>query len=499
MRQLTWLDATFLNLESATTFGHVSQLTLLDPSTRPSGELTLEDVKAGLQERLHLLPPFRWRLAQVPFDLDYPYWVESPEFDLDFHLRELGLPSPGDDRQLAEQVARLHARPLDRSRPLWELYLIYGHQSGYVGQFTKIHHACIDGASGAEIMSVLLDRQAEPAEVPKPDERWRPERAPGQAEMLWRGLSGALVRPLRGLRAVPRLLPKLDNVPVLGTLPGVGTVSGVSGRVARTAGLAPRSQDGAVIERPAGKAPRTPFNTKITAHRRFAFGSLPLSEVKLIKDAFGLTINDVVMALCAGALRRWLIDHGALPEESLLAGVPVSVRTEEQSGTFGNQVSAMIAPIFTNVADPLERVRAIHGAMSGAKERHGALPATLLQDFDHFITPAVATRASRVVMRLGASTRIAPPFNVAISNVPGPQVPLYSTGARVMAGYPVSVVMDGAALNMTVMSYNGHLDFGIVSCREVVPDLWPMMQGLRESLNELRSLAETTAANEAKT
>ena len=370
MRQLTGLDTTFLRIESPTTYGHVSGLTLFDPSSRATDELTLEDVREHIRERLHLLPPFRWRLAEVPFALDNPYWVESPEFDLDFHVRELALPAPGDDRQLAEQVARLAARPLDRSRPLWELYVIHGIEGGLVGQLTKMHHAAVDGASGAEIMGTLLDISPEPRPVPPPPKDWKPETAPGELSMLGRGIASAATRPLRILRSAPSTLPSLADVPGLDNLPGVGTLSKLSARVVGRG-------EGELLERPKQKAPRTSLNGKISPHRRFAFGSVSLDDVKQVKNAFGLTVNDVVMILCTDALRQWLIDHDELPADPLLAMVPVSVRTGE--GEYGNQVSAMVVPLPTNEPDPERRLQLMHETMVSAKERHKAVPATLMR------------------------------------------------------------------------------------------------------------------------
>jgi diacylglycerol O-acyltransferase / wax synthase len=482
MRQLTGLDASFLNMESSAVFGHVCGLSVLDPSTTETGEFTLDDARAMFAERLHLLPPFRWRLVQVPLDLDNPYWIEDPDFDLEFHVRELGLPPPGDDRQLAEQAARIASRPLDRSRPLWEYYLIHGLDGGRVAQLTKMHHAAIDGASGAEIMTVLLDQEARPTSVAPPEAAWKPERKPSQLELVQRAILSLPTQPLRALRVAPRTLPGLADVPGLAGVRGMATISRAAGRLP---GMHPAEGDGEVVQRPRARPPRTSFNHRISPHRRLAFGSLPLDGVKEVKNTFGVTVNDVVLALCTTALRRWLIDHDELPADPLLAMVPVSVRTGEQRGSFGNQVSVMIARLPTAEPDPTERVRFLHQEMLEAKQRHKAVPATLLQDFSEFVPPAIAARAGRVVERLLTTERGAPPVNVIISNVPGPQFPLYSAGARLLASYPVSAITHGVGLNMTVQSYDGCLDFGLVSCRELMPDLWNLMDHLRDALDEL--------------
>jgi WS/DGAT/MGAT family acyltransferase len=283
----------------------------------------------------------------------------------------------------------------------------------------------------------------------------------------------------RVLSSLPSALPVLEHMPIVGDLPGAGTVS----RASKLAARAVRRRPSRVLERSTLTPPRTTFNGRVSAHRRFAFGQLPLETVKAIKTAHGCTVNDVVVALCAGAVRRWLLEHGELPEDPLVTQVPVSVRTEEQRGTFGNRVGMMSTPLYTNEPDPERRLALTHEALKSAKEQHRALPADLLQDATEFIPPAVFARASRVSLSLAATRR--PIWNLVISNVPGPQFPLYMAGARMEANYPVSVITDGLGLNITVMSYCGHLDFGIVADREQMPDVWKLIGWLRESLEEL--------------
>lgn len=480
MRQLTSLDQQFLALEDARHVGHVGGLAVLDPSTAPGGKITLEDLQHLIAERLPLIPPFRWRLAEVPFDLDYDYWIDDADFDLDFHVRELGLPPGGDDRKLGDQVARIFARPLDRSRPLWELYLIHGLPEGRVGVMTKIHHAVIDGMSGAEIQGALLDVSPEGREPPPPEFE-APDSPPGELEMLARGAIGIARYPVRLLGSVPRALPNVGEVPSLGAIPGLRA----AGRVAAAAqqALGRRSR---VVGHRGLEPPRTPFNRRISAHRRFVFGRLSLEEVKQIKNLYGCTVNDVVVAICAGAVRRWLLEHGELPSEPLVAQIPVSVRTERQRGTYGNRILLMTAPLCTSEVDPVRRLKLTHEALAGMKERHRALPAELLQDANQFIPPAVFSRAARLSFSLASRGR--PMWNLVISNVPGPQFPLYMAGARLEANYPISVITDGMGLNITVMSYCGCLDFGIVADREQMPDAWRLMGWLREALQELRPL-----------
>src|SRR5436190_1402041 len=395
MRQLTSLDAQFLALETPRQSGHVGALAILDDSERAGGKLDIDDICKLMAERLPLLPPLHWRLTEVPLGLDYPYWIEDPDFDMDFHVRELALPAPGTDAKLAEQVARIIARPLDRSRPLWELYLIHGLEGGGVGMLTKVHHALIDGLSGAEIMAVLFDLEPEGRDL---DDRkpLRTEREPSDFEMLARGLAGIPRYPVRMLRSMPRTLPNLTDTP-FGTLPGADTVSRVAGRVQRAV-----SGDGS------------------------------------------------------------------------------------RPGPYGNRIMLMSAPIYTNLPDPIVRLRKTHEALSVMKERHRALPAELLQDANHFIPPAVFARAARATFALSTSSPGRPTWNLVISNVPGPQLPLYCAGARLDANYPVSVITDGMGLNITVMSYCGHLDFGLVADRDQMPDLWKMIDWLKESLEELQ-------------
>jgi diacylglycerol O-acyltransferase / wax synthase len=480
MRQLTSLDAQFLALESSHQTGHVAGLTILDPSTTPSGELTFKDICNLMEERLPLLPPLRWRLVEVPFGLDYPYWLDDPDFDLDFHVRELALPPGGAKEKLAEQVARIAARPLDRSRPLWELYLIHGLEDGHKAMLTKIHHSVIDGLSGAEIMGVLFDLAPEGRELPDADVNGG-ERKPTDLEMLTRGLMGVPRYPLRMLRSLPRALPNLDQSPVFAGIPGTKLVAKLTDRLTRPIS----SRETGVLAHTTYKAPKTKFNGRISPHRRFAFGQLSLDEVKEVKNKRHCTVNDVVVSICAGAVRSWLLDHDDLPADPLVVQVPVSVRTDEEMGTYGNRIMLMSAPLFTNEPNALRRLEKTHQALAAMKEQHRALPAELLQDANHFIPPAVFARAARASLAISSDAG-RPTWNLVVSNVPGPQFPLYCAGARLVAQYPVSVITDGMGLNITVMSYLGHMDFGIVADRDQIPDLWSMLDRLSDSLEELK-------------
>ena len=472
MQQLSGLDAAFLAMETPAVYGHVGSVCVLDPSTCPE-PLTLERLQAVIASRLHLVPPFRRRLAEVPFGFDQPYWIEDPDFDVEFHVRELSLPAPGDDKQLAEQAARLHARPLDRRRPLWELYLISGLSGGRSAVYTKVHHAAIDGVSGNDILAAVLDLTAEGRDL-GPTPAWQSDPVPGPLPLLARSVLSLAGHPARAarlgagfVRSTPALLrsPSRPAIPVLDR-------------------LLPRRGASAVLSQSGLRAPRTPFNKPVTPHRRWAFCTVPLSDVKAVKNAAGATVNDVVMALCAGALRRWLLDHDALPDVPLVAAVPVSVRTAEQQGTGGNRVSTMTTAIPTNVASPAERLALCHEAMRVAKEQHGALPANLLADVTQFAMPALAGQAARMAARLRLVEWLSP-FNLIISNVPGPNLPLYYAGARLLAYYPLSAIADGPGLNITVISFEDGMHFGLIACRELVPDLDLMAGYLVEELAEL--------------
>ena len=485
MQQLSSLDAQFLNVESSTTVGHVGSLILLDPSTAPGGELTLDRVREVLEPRLHLAAPLRQRLVGVPLGLGRPYWIDDPDFDIEFHLREVGLPSPGDERQLGEQVARIHARPLDRTRPLWEMYLVHNVSHGRQALYSKVHHAAIDGVSGAEILATIMDVTVEPRVVEPPDEYWSPAPMPGVTELMGRGLASMATQPLEVMRTLPRALPHLADTPGVALVPGAKAVSELADSLMR---VATGGEPGRGVGRRTISTPRTPLNAPITAHRRFAYGSLPLDDIKLVKNAYSMTVNDVVMALCTSALRRWLLDHDGLPETPLVVAVPVSVRTDDQAQDNGNCISVMLAEMPVQVADPVARLAQVQKGMGEAKEQFEAVPASILQDLAAVIPTALSGLAARAIFQMVAVGAF--PFNLFISNVPGPQLPLYVGGASVLGVYPVSAITDlTGALNITLFSYDGSLDFGLIACRELVPDVWNMIGYLQDALDELVGLA----------
>ncbi len=480
MKQLSGLDASFLYMETGRSFGHVNGLSIFERPDDPDFSPYL--AYRGLLERhLPMLEPFRRRLVEVPLALDHPYWVNDPDFDLDFHVRHIAVPAPGTALELAELVARLIGRPMDRSRPLWEVYVIEGLDSGDFAVLSKIHHATIDGAAGAALTAMLLDPDPDaPPRVPLGE--WTPERLPSNAELLGRTAVELARRPVKALRLQVRLLRGLGRVTRNQGFDALANqirrgLPGPAGRVvSRALGAEVPTDHDEPPAAPRITAPRTPFNATITPHRRFAYRSASLTDVKAIKNAVGATINDIVMAVCAGALRGYLELHDALPEENLRAMVPVSIRTGDEDDPWTNRVSAVFPDLPTTVEDPLLRLQEVHQAMASAKEQFDLLPADVLVDLSQLAPPALAIRASRVAARTRLADRTSPPFNLVISNVPGPRQPLYLTGgARLKHYYPVSTIIDGQGLNITVQSYVDRLDFGLVACRELVPDLWTLM------------------------
>jgi diacylglycerol O-acyltransferase / wax synthase len=473
MQQLTGLDASFLALETTNSTGHVGGVCILDPRDAPQ-RLTLATLTSLIGQRLPQVPVLRRRLLEVPLGLDQPYWIDDDTFDLEYHVREIALPRPGSESQLAEQVGRLHARPLDRRRPLWEMYLVTGLAKRRMAVYTKVHHAAIDGASGAELLTVLLDLSPDGRELP-PAAEFRPGRPPGAAVMTARAAARLAWRPVQTAviaSELARMLPTLG--PALRPL--------VSGMLGLGRG------DGSVIPTAPGRAPATPFNRPITPHRRVAFRSVDLATVKAVKNAFGVSVNDVVMAMSAGALRHWLEDHHALPSVPLVAMIPISVRDEASKGALGNKVSAMLAILPTHLDDPERRLTIVHEATKVAKSQQAAIPQGLVENISDFAPPALTARAARVVFATGVLHRL-PPFNVCISNVPGPNIPVYLGGSKLLAHYPVSVLTDGQGLNITLIGYLGQLHFGLVACRELVPDIDTLAGYLVDELAVLAKVA----------
>lgn len=460
MKRLTGLDAAFLSMETSSSHMHVASLGIYDPSTA-EGEFSFDRVVEVYRGRLHLAPPFRQRLVNVPFGLHHPLWIEDPDFDIANHVRHTAIPAPGGPDELAALVSRLTAQPLDRTRPLWEIWYIEGLEGGKVALLSKVHHAAIDGASGNELLVALLDMSPE-VEDHVPEEPWQPDRVPTDAEMLTYAATSLARQPARIAKAVARTT-------------GAGLAVRRMGKESTASVLPPAPFS----------APRTSFNTQLTPRRSYAYTTLSLPTVKAVKSAIGCTVNDVVVGVCGGALRAYLERRGEELDAPLVAMVPVSVRSEDERDAMGNKVSAMLCSLATDVDDPIDRLKVIHEVTVGAKEQQQAIGADTLQEWTEFAAPALLGRVARFYARAGLAGRHRPVFNVTISNVPGPNFPLYSAGAKLVALYPVGPIYDGAGLNMTVMSYLDQLDFGLVACPDVFDDIWELGDLLHDALAEL--------------
>ncbi len=468
MQQLSGLDASFLYFETPGAPMHISGVAIYDPSGTQQGEFGYQEILKNTERRLHLVPCFRRRLVHVPMNLDHPYWIEDASFDLEFHIRHNALPRPGSWRQLCALVARLHARPLDLTKPLWELYFIEGLDAieglprGSFAIVTKTHHAAIDGVSGAELVAAMHDLR--PDATPEPPERpWRPEAEPTPIELLARTYGNNITRPFRLARVLSQTVPAAQRL---------------------TAQLMSRRYE---APQP---VPRTRWNGPVTAHRVFDGRAFPLDEIRGIrKSVTGATVNDVVLAVCGGAMRRYLAAKQELPEQPLLAMAPISTRQAGESNTQGNLVSQMTVSTATHLADPLERLRAVRRSTEQSKELTGAIGARLLTDYTQFIPSTLAALAGRLSSQMGIANSATPLFNTVVTNVPGPQVPLYGYGARMVATYGMGPLSMGTGLIHPVFSYCGQITVSFTSCREMIPDPEFYAECLERSYQELRDAA----------
>ncbi|MCB1290831.1 wax ester/triacylglycerol synthase family O-acyltransferase [Mycolicibacterium sp.] len=485
MKRLSSVDAQFLAMEDGRVHSHVCQLTIIEGRTGNGSTIDGRRIRDLLAQRIDLMPPFRWRIKAVPFGIDYPVVVEDEAFDLDSHIWESALPVPGTDQQLGEAVGDIASRPLDRARSLWELHVINGLADGRVALVTKVHHAIVDGVSGTELLGVLLDPTPETvSDIDRPKAA-QPGvgSAPSDIGLLVRAVGSLPMQPVRMVRHLPMVLRHVDQLPTMRHLPGAGLIARAADRAER---IASRNKDGRNLEHRNAAAPKVSFGGRISAQRRFAFGSLPLSGIKAVKDAVpGATVNDVVVALCAGGLRRRMLARGDDVSAPLVSLVPVSVRTGQRQ-QFGNQISSMIVPIPTDERDPRRRLARAHAVMRAAKERHRAIPAKLLTAANHSVPPALLTRTARMISMTTGAGWIRPPFNVTISNIPGSRRALFCADARVVSQHPVNVLLDGVGLSITLLSYEDRIDFGLTADRELLPDVWCLADELAD---ELRTLA----------
>lgn len=465
VRPLSGLDASFLYLETSSQVLHVCGLLTLDGSTIPGG-YHFPEFKRRLAERIAAIPEFRRKLHNSPLNLLHPVWVEDEAFDIDHHLHRVAVPAPGDRETLAELCAHFAGQPLNRGRPLWELYVIEGLPGDGVAVMFKMHHATVDGVGGANLIAYLAG--TEPGELPplpEPEPNLAP---PSHLELLKTSVGELARRPVE----LAKLLP------------------GLASMAPRWIGRALRRQGMPVPF----TAPRTSFNSTISSVRAIAYSTVELDDVKTVKNAFGVKVNDVVLALCAGALRRYLNARGELPKDPLVATVPVSTldRTS-QEGDSNNKVSAFFATLHTHLPEVAARVYAVAESNRQAKEHHHEIDADMLQDWAQFAAPGLFGLAVRAYAALRLADKHPVVHNLVVSNVPGPPMPLYFVGARVTAFYPLGPVFHGAGLNVTVLSYAGKVDIGLLAARELVPDLWLLADAMRDEMKELLDAASALA------
>ncbi|MBK1788677.1 WS/DGAT/MGAT family O-acyltransferase [Prauserella cavernicola] len=458
MERLSGLDASFLYLETSSQLLHVCGLVTLDPSTVPGG-YGFDRLRTRLAERVALHPAFRRRLHNPVLNLNHPVWVEDEDFDLDRHLVRDEVPAPGGREQLAAVCARIAGTPLDRSRPLWEIHVLEGLSGGGVAVFAKMHHASVDGVSGANLLTFLAGLEPDsPPPDPGTGDAVNPA-PPGPLAILRTSALDVARKPVEFARLLPGLL---ELVP-------------------RWVG---RSLQGKGMATPF-TAPRTSFNATITAERAVAFATVGLDDVKAVKNAFSVTVNDAVLAICAGALRRYLLERGELPEDPLVATVPVSVQERSDREEGSNRISAFFASLPTHLADPAARVFMLAENNRLSKEHHHAIDADMLQDWAQFAAATTFGLAVRAYSALRLAEKHPVVHNLVISNVPGPPVPLYLLGAKVTGLYPLGPVFHGAGLNITVLSQGGSVDIGLLAARELVPDLWHLADAVPDALAEL--------------
>lgn len=464
MKQLSGLDASFLYMETANSPMHIGGLAIYDPSTAPGGKVGFKQILNNTFIRASRVDAMNNVLVEVPMRLDHPYWKSNGPFDPEFHIRHIALPKPGDWRQLCIQVSRLHARPLDRARPLWEIYIIEGldnikgYPKGCFALVSKMHHAAIDGASGVEISSAIHDITPNP-ETTNDSIDIKKDRQPGNMELIWRSQINTIKTPARVFEVAKNTMPGFAKL-----------ITGLArGKLKRVTNI-----------------PRTRFNTNVSPHRVFDAIEVNLDDIKTIKNSTpGATVNDVALSICGGALRKYLLSKNELPNRSLVAMAPINVRTKDKQGTTGNQVSQMTVKVGSDIEEPLQRLADVcHGTQS-AKELTNAIGAKTMTDYAQFIPSTLTASAAKLYSRLGLANKIKPSYNCVITNVPGPQIPLYFTGAQMQSNFALGPPIDGMGLFHGLGSYCGRFNISISACREMMPDPSFYAQCLTESFNEL--------------
>ncbi|CAB4957482.1 unannotated protein [freshwater metagenome] len=461
--RLTAVDAGFLHQEGPASHMHIGGLTVFEGPPPPFTEV-LETIRG----RLHLLPRYRQRLEHAPLGSGNPVWIDDPAFNLEYHVRRTALPAPGKRDQLREATAQIFSQRLDRSKPLWELWIIEGIETDRWAMISKTHHALIDGLSGIDIATALLDIGPEPMVIPHPDEAWQPRPVPTTAELLAGGVKGAaragVVGATRAVEALTRPKAAISRAREVGE--GVGEMA--------WALLNP--------------APATPLNVAIGPHRRYRAVEGDLATFKRIKDAFGGTVNDVVLAVVTASLREWLRSRGVRTEGlELRALVPVSTRQKDEQGQLGNRLTAMRGPLPVYVDDPVQRLTLIREAMKDLKESKQALGAQAISDVQNFAPPTILAQASRLTF----STRL---FNLLVTNVPGPQFPLYFRGRRMERAFPIAFLPQDHALAIAILSYDGAVNFGLIGDHDALPDLKLIADGIAAEIARLDELATAVAA-----
>ena len=452
--RLSALDAQFLHLETPRVHMHVGGLMILDPATRPGGPLTIEHVRALIEKRIHLVRRFRQKVVGVPFNIGRPVWVDDQAFDLDFHVRHSALPSPGTRDQLAESIQRIASRPLDRSKPLWELYFFEGLEDGHVAVFTKVHHCMIDGISGIDIATILLDFTVEPR--PVESTTWTPDPEPEPRDILIDAVMENVANPIRMGFDVAETIVRAPTVALEQTQQIVGGMASLLSR---------------------GDAPLSPLNRAIGPNRRFTMAEAPVDDFKRIKNALGGKVNDVVLTVVAGALHRFLENRG-IPTEGMTqrAMVPVSTRDESQRSKLGNRVTNIFVDLPVGPMEPAQRLARIIEVTKDLKSSHQAVGASALMNAGTWAPPQLHAMGARLMARRRF-------INLVVSNVPGPQVPLYMDGARLALTYPLMPLGESCGLSIAVTSLSGVMGFGLTSDWDTVPDLGVIREGMLASLD----------------